>query len=356
MKSTVLIIAEAGVNHNGDPEMALGLIDAAASAGADVVKFQTFNAASLVTQTAPKAAYQEIAFNTDETQFEMLKKLELGHPAHYMLKRYAEKKGLRFMSTAFDQESLEFLSNDLKLEILKIPSGEATNGPLLLEYGKTRRDLILSTGMTNLDEVKQALSVLAFGLAGGIKPSIETLNKTFHSEQGQRDLKEHVTLLHCTSDYPTSFSDANLRAMETLRSTFGLRVGYSDHTEGILAATTAASLGAEVIEKHFTLDRTLPGPDHTASLEPLELRAMVENIRSIGNLLGDGGKSPREGEVKNQGAARKSLVARTEIKKGELFSNRNLITKRPGTGISPMEFWEYIGRKSEKHYLPDDLI
>ena len=355
MKS-VFIIAEAGVNHNGDRDIAFQMVEAAASAGVDAVKFQTFNTRNLVTRTAPKAAYQSQTTDPRESQFEMLKKLELDQGTYRALQQYTEQNGLQFLSTAFDLESLALLSDDLQLEILKIPSGEVTNGPLLLEFAKAGRELILSTGMANLDEIRQALAVLAFGLIGGKTPSIDAFLKAYESEEGQIALRDHVMLLHCTTQYPAPLESINLRAMVTLRDTFHLRVGYSDHSEGILVPCAATALGAVSIEKHFTLDCRASGPDHSASLEPVELKQMVEAIRAVHVVLGDGNKTPRGDEMKNREIARKSLVAAQEIAEGERFSQENMTTKRPGTGCSPMNYWSYLGNPATKPYSTDELI
>jgi N-acetylneuraminate synthase len=353
---SVFIIAEAGVNHNGDRDIAFEMVEAAAGAGVDAVKFQTFNTKNLVTMTAPKAAYQSETTDPRESQFEMLQKLELNQDTHRALKKYTEQNGLQFLSTAFDLESLAFLSNDLQLEILKIPSGEVTNGPLLLEYGKTGRELILSTGMANLDEIRKALAVLAFGLVGGKTPSINAFSKAYESEEGQAVLRDRVMLLHCTTQYPAPIEVINLRAMATLRDTFHLRVGYSDHSQGIIVPCTATALGAVSIEKHFTLDCKALGPDHSASLEPMELKQMVEAIRAVQVILGDGDKTPRGDEMKNREIARKSLVAAQEISEGEHFSQENMTTKRPGTGRSPMSYWSYLGNVTTRPYRTDELI
>lgn len=353
---SVFIIAEAGINHNGDRDIAFQMVEAAAGAGVDAVKFQTFKTKNLVTRTAPKAAYQSETTNPKESQFEMLQKLELDQDTHHALKQFAEQNGLQFLSTAFDLESLAFLSNDLQLEILKIPSGEVTNGPLLLEYAKTGRELILSTGMANLDEIRQALAVLAFGLIGGKPPSINAFLKAYENDEGQTALRDRVTLLHCTTQYPAPLESINLRAMATLRDTFHLRVGYSDHSLGILVPCAATALGAVAIEKHFTLDCRSSGPDHSASLEPVELKQMVEAIRAIDVMLGDGDKIPRGDEIKNREIARKSLVSAQEISEGERFSPENMTAKRPGTGRSPMQYWSYLGNAAIKSYCADDLI
>jgi len=352
----VFVIAEAGVNHNGDPDRALQLVDVAAESGVDAVKFQTFDAKEIVTAKASKALYQQASGDNEESQREMLARLQLDKETHCRLKQHAEERGLVFLSTAFDSPSLAFLLSDLDLQLLKIPSGEITNGPLLLEYARSGRDLVVSTGMSTLEEVKTALSVLAFGFTSGEIPSSRSFDEAFSSEVGREALLAHVVLLHCTTQYPTPFANANLKAMNSLSEIFGLRVGYSDHTPGLVAACAAVARGACVIEKHFTLDRALPGPDHSASLEPQELSEMVEHIRTIQVALGDGEKVPQVGELENLAVARKSLVAKVEIAKGELFSERNLGVKRPGIGRSPMDYWDLIGSPSDKAYRPDQLI
>jgi N-acetylneuraminate synthase len=350
------IIAEAGVNHNGNPDIAFQMVDAAAEAGVDAIKFQTFRAKSLVTETAPKAAYQVKCADLEESQLEMLSRLELNQSTYHELKRYSEQVGLQFLSTAFDSESLAFLTDELGLEVLKIPSGELTNGPFLLEFARTGRQLILSTGMATLEEVRRALSVLAFGFIQSTNPTQDAFCEAFETHEGQKALKERIVLLHCTTQYPASLDSINIRAMITLRDTFGLRVGYSDHSEGVQVPCIAAALGAVIIEKHFTLDRNSPGPDHGASLEPDELKKMVDTIRSTEIILGDGEKIPLGLELKNRDVARKSLVAAKDIAKGERFSHENIAVKRPGNGRSPMDYWSLIGSRSEKAYLADEVI
>ncbi len=356
----VYIIAEAGVNHNGSREMAFDLVDAAVQAGADAVKFQTFKAENLVTKSAQKASYQKLTTDGDESQFSMLKRLELTYEMHHELVGYCQDKGIDFLSTAFDSESLNFLAKDIGLKRLKIPSGEITNGPLLLEYALTGCDLILSTGMATLGEVEDALGVLAFGFLNAnstqIDPSGMAFQKAFLSEEGRRLLKEKVTLLHCTTEYPAPMNEINLNAMLTMHNVFGLKVGYSDHSEGISVPTAATALGATLIEKHFTLDRLLPGPDHRASLEPDELKLMVNAIRSVEVALGNGTKEPTPSELKNREIVRKSLVAAQEINEGETFTEENLVIKRPGNGISPMNYWDSLGGTATKHLHPDQPL
>lgn len=327
----VFIIAEAGVNHNGDINIAKELVDEAVLAGADAVKFQTFKAENLVCRNASKAEYQLDTTDKDETQFDMLKKLELTEKMHVELIDYCKNRDIMFLSTPFDIDSLHYLVN-LGLDIIKIPSGEITNYPLLREVGKTKKKVILSSGMSTLNEIKNAKRVLM--------------------EFGCKDL----IILHCNTEYPTPYQDVNLKAMNTIREELGVRVGYSDHTQGITVPIAAVALGAEVIEKHFTLNRNMIGPDHRASLEPDELKEMIRAIRNVEASLGDGVKKPSESEKKNIKIARKSIVAKCNIAKGALLNGENLTTKRPGTGISPME-WDYvIGQKAKRDFDMDEMI
>ena len=353
---SVFVIAEAGVNHNGDPDIAMQMVDAAAEAGADAVKFQTFEAKALVTSKANKARYQQAATGGDESQRQMLAGLELDREVHCRLKRRAEERDLLFMSSAFDSQSLTFLVNDLNLPMLKIPSGEITNGPFLLEHAQANRNLLLSTGMSTISEIKTALSVLAFGLVGGECPSTRGFDEAFASEAGQDALRARVTLLHCTTQYPASFASVNLKALASMQTAFNLKVGYSDHTSNSVVACAAVALGAVAIEKHFTLDRTLPGPDHLASLEPSEFREMVEGIRRVEQSLGTGEKMPHDSELENRPVVRKSLMAACAIRKGELFSSKNVVIKRPGTGRSPMEYWDILGQASKRSYESDEFL
>ncbi len=357
MKS-VYIIAEAGVNHNANIEIAFQLIDVAVNAGVDAIKFQTFKAENLVTKNAEKAEYQKQTTDIKETQFEMLKKLELPYEAHYDLVEYCKEKKIEFLSTAFDLESLDFLVNNLKLKTLKIPSGEITNGPLLLAHAKTKNNLILSTGMATLGEVEEALGVLAFGLLNNnkIKPSRLAFQNAYFSIEGRRLLKKKVTILHCTTEYPADPKEINLSAIKTMKTAFDLKVGYSDHSTGITVPIAAAAIGATIIEKHFTLSSALIGPDHKASLEPNELCAMVKAIRTVEQSMGNGTKVPMPLELKNRPIARKSLVARKNIKKGERYTKNNLTVKRPGTGINPMNYWSVIRDKAHDNFYEDEII
>lgn len=330
--SKIFVIAEAGVNHNGSPEIARKMIDAAVEAGADAVKFQTFKADSLVRKDAQKAAYQQNnAADKSESQYEMLKKLELTEVVHRELIDYCKAKGIMFLSTPFDTDSIRMLV-ECGISIMKVPSGEITNYPYLREIARTGKPVIMSTGMCELQEVKDAVRVL--------------------KESGSNE----ITLLHCNTEYPTPMQDVNLRAMCTLKEELGLPVGYSDHTQGIEVPIAAAAMGAVVIEKHFTLDRNMEGPDHKASLEPEELRAMVQAIRNIEVAMGDGIKRPSASEMKNRDVARKSIVAKMNIRKGEVFTEENLTAKRPGNGISPMQWNDVIGLKADKDYEQDEMI
>ena len=324
----VLIIAEAGVNHNGSIETALQLVDEAANAGVDAVKFQTFKADDLVLKSAPKAEYQKVTTGGVETQYEMLKRLELSDDAHRQLIDQCRSRGIMFLSTAFDIKGIRYL-NELDLPYMKVPSGEITNLPYLRAMDDCGKPVLMSTGMATLDEIQSALSVLK------------------HCT---------VTLLQCATEYPCPYAAVNLNAMITLKRSFGLDVGYSDHTPGIEIPIAAAALGARMIEKHFTLDRNMSGPDHKASIEPKDLRQMVSAIRNVEVSLGDGIKKPADVELKNIPIARKSIVAQIPIRKGEMFTEMNLTVKRPGTGISPMRWDEVIGTVAKRDYVADELI
>lgn len=352
-----LVIAEAGVNHNGSLDMAKRLIDIASSAGADAVKFQTFRASALAGRDAPKADYQIGRTGASESQYRMLERLELDEAAHTELIERCMAQDIEFLSTPFEPESLDMLVNQFGLARIKLSSGDITNAPLLLRAARHAKPLILSTGMATLEEVGAALDVLAFGYTQvGDHPATEQFLEAGRSSEGRAALRDRVTLLHCTTEYPAPFADVNLRAMETMRTAFGLEVGYSDHTAGISVAVAAAALGATVIEKHFTLDRTLPGPDHQASLEPDELRRMVQSIREVEAALGGPLKAPAPSELKNRAAVRKSLVATRGIRRGEAFREGNLGVKRPGSGVSPFRYWEYLGKVAGRDYSPDEVI
>ena len=333
MKKPILIIAEAGVNHNGDLVLAKQLIDVAADAGADLVKFQTFSADRLATREAKKADYQSVTTGSAETQHQMLSRLELSAQMHHELIAYCATRNIGFFSTGFDIESVDFLIS-LGINHVKIPSGEITNLPYLRHIGQFSKPVIISTGMAVMGDIEAAINVLE--QAGTVRSLI--------------------TVLHCTTEYPTPMAEVNLRAMQSMQAAFGVEVGYSDHTAGIEVAIAAAVLGGTVIEKHFTLDKNLPGPDHKASLEPDELKAMVSAIRNIEIALGDGIKRLTPSEARNKPVVRKSLVASKAIKVGEVFSTENITTKRPGTGISPMNWDAVMGRKSARDFAVDELI
>jgi N-acetylneuraminate synthase len=357
MSATVLIIAEAGVNHDGQLARARALVDVARDAGADVVKFQTFRSASLVSRFSPKAGYQQKTTAATESQLEMLRRLELSDEDHAALVAHCANRGIRFLSSPFDLESVDLLVGRFRLDVLKIASGQITNAPLLLRAARTSARLILSTGMSTLADVEAALGVVAFGLGDlAAVPSREAFARAWASPGAQQRLRDKVTLLHCTTEYPAPFAEVNLRALETLRVAFGVPVGFSDHTPGIAVPLAAVALGATVIEKHFTLDRNLPGPDHKASLEPVELAAMVRGIREVEASLGEARKVPVPAELANRDVARQSLVAATAIRRGELFSEANVTFKRPGTGVSPLRYWEILGTTASRDYEPDELL
>ena len=351
------IIAEAGVNHNGSVDMAKKLIRVAAEAGADAVKFQTFRAEKLASVQAPKADYQMETTDGKESQLDMLRKLELPLDAYAELMDECKEVGIDFLSTPFEEESLRFLVEGCDLSVLKIPSGEITNAPFLLQIARTGKNIILSTGMSTLGEVEDALGALAFGyLRTGEPHSLRDFREAYTEAQREGILQEKVRLLHCTTEYPAPFHEVNLSAMDTMRKAFGLPVGYSDHTEGIAVALAAVARGATIIEKHFTLDRNLPGPDHKASLEPKELGEMVRGIRQIEQAIGSGIKAPGKEETRNAAIVRKSLVARHFIEKGERFAKEDVAVKRPGTGISPLRYWELLGTEAKRSYEMDEVI
>lgn len=326
----VLIIAEAGVNHNGDLNLALEMIRKAKNAGADIIKFQTAKPELVISRFAQKAEYQKKTTGSDESQLEMCKKIHLKFEDYFLVKETCDKEGIQFLSTPFDIESIHFLNN--KVPFWKIPSGEVTNYPYLVEIAKTGKPVIMSTGMCELQEIDEAIEVL--------------------KNNGTTD----ITLLHCNTQYPTPYKDVNLRAMETLRDRYKVKIGYSDHTNGIEVPIAAVALGAEVIEKHFTLDKNLPGPDHKASLEPYELAAMVSSIRNIEEALGSPNKTVSDSERENIAVARKSIVAAKSIKKGEILSENNITTKRPGTGLSPMCWNSVIGKIAIRDFQEDEEI
>lgn len=325
------IIAEAGVNHNGCTETAIKMIDAAVSFGADAIKFQTFCANDLVTSWAGKAEYQQKTTESLESQQSMLKKLELNAEQHDMIVKHCRKKNILFLSTTFDIKSIGLLKS-YDVPIYKIPSGEITNLPYLVEIAKIGKPIILSTGMSTLEEVKNAVEILKQNGAG------------------------EITILHCNTEYPTPYEDVNLAAMLTIQRELGLKVGYSDHTPGIEVPIAAVAMGAVIIEKHFTLDKNMDGPDHKASLEPAEFASMVEAIRNIEKALGSGIKKPTSSEIKNMAVARKSIVAKQAVKKGEVFTEENITTKRPGTGVSPMKWFAVLGTAAVKDFEKDEMI
>jgi len=356
MSERTFFIAEAGVNHNGSLELALRLVDVAADAGADAVKFQTFKADLLATAQAAKADYQVVNTQQAGSQLAMLRALELSQADHDALLQRCVQRGIRFMSTAFDAPSLQFLSR-LGMPAIKMPSGDITCGPLLLQAARLKMPLIVSTGMSTLTDIEAALGVLAFGLTVEREPQGRAdFDAAYCSAEGQQALREHVTLLHCVTQYPAPPEAVNLRAMDTMAAAFGLRVGYSDHTLGGAVALAAVARGACVIEKHFTLDRQLPGPDHAASLEPAELRALVGDIRIVERALGNTRKAPAAAEVGNRPIARRSIVAARRIARGEPLSAEALAVKRPGGGVSPMEFWDLLGRPASRDFDVDEAI
>lgn len=334
MRNNVLIIAEAGVNHNGSLEIAKRLVDEASSAGVDIIKFQTFKAEKLVSKAAKQAEYQKKNIGKgEETQYAMLKKLELSNEQHEELIAYCKSKNIRFFSTAFDMDSIHYL-HSLDLGLWKIPSGEITNYPYLKKIATYKEPVILSTGMCELSDIENAINVL---VANGVS-------------------KDIITVLHCNTEYPTPMKDVNLKAMLEIKEKFGVEIGYSDHTEGIEVPIAAVALGATVIEKHFTLDKNMEGPDHKASLEPSELKAMVTSIRNIEQALGTGHKTVSDSERKNIEIARKSIVAAKDIKEGEIFTEENITVKRPGNGISPMEWENVIGKVAKRNFQEEELI
>lgn len=359
MNQKILIIAEAGVNHNGSLETAMELVDAAAKAGADAVKFQTYRAERIVVPDALKAVYQLETSSSGETQYEMIRKLELDESDYLTLQRHAEELGILFLSTAFDPESLDFLLS-IGVPLLKIASGEIENAPLLRKAALSGKKILLSTGMADLGEIEDALGVLAFGYLerSGEKgtPCLSSFRRAYDSAEGQKALKKHVGLLHCTTEYPAPFPEVNLRALQTLRQCFDLPVGYSDHTAGTAVSIAAAALGVSVLEKHLTLDRGLPGPDHKASLEPREFANMVLGIRQVEQALGNSVKRPSPSELGNRTAARKSIVAACQIEQGESFTDQNLTVKRPAGGRSPMEYFDLLGKTACRPYRENEAI
>lgn len=357
-KPGTFVIAEAGVNHNGSRDRALQLVEIAAESGADAVKFQTFRAAEVVSAKAPKAEYQLTTTDTGESQLEMIRKLELTEADHEALIARARELDIEFLSTPFDLPSLKLLTGRFRLATIKIPSGEITNAVFLLQIARMGVRVIMSTGMSSLAEIEAALGVIAFGFTAPLEaaPHPDAFTLAYASESGQAALREKVRLLHCTTEYPAPYAEVNLRAIETLAQAFGLPVGLSDHTSGIHIPIAAVALGASIVEKHFTVDRGLPGPDHAASIERDELAAMVRMIRDVEIAMGDGIKRPASSEWKNRPIARKSLVAAQRIGLGEEFTTANLTCKRPGDGRSPFDYWIVLGTLAERAYDQDDTI
>ena len=356
MRSRTMVIAEAGVNHNGSRELALRLVDAAADAGADVVKFQSFNAEQLVTGMAAKAAYQVANTGEGGAQLDMLRRLELRAEDHHAIVERCRMRGIGFMSTAFDDASLDLLAG-LSMPAVKIASGDITHAPLLLRAARLGLPLIISTGMSTLADIEAALGVVAFALTRSGAPSGRAdFHAAYGEPTGQAAIREQVTLLHCVTQYPAPAEAVNLRAMDTLAQAFGLPVGYSDHTQGTAVALAAVARGACVIEKHFTLSRTLPGPDHAASLEPDELKRLICDVRLIEQSLGSPIKCPAPAEVENLKVARRSVVAARHVPKGEALAWSAMAFKRPGVGLSPMDSWDLVGRPAPRDFDHDDVL
>lgn len=346
----VYVIAEAGVNHNGNLAFARELVDRAADAGANAVKFQTFDAKKLASRSLAKAKYQTQTTEAEESQFDMLHKLELPREWHHELRDRAHARGIEFLSTAFDPDSLDFLES-LSMPFYKVPSGELTNGPLLWKFARQRRPLVVSTGMATLSEVELALAVIAHGFNADAEPAhVDEVWQGWSRAEWRDSLHDRVTLLHCTSQYPTPMHEVNLKAMDTLARAFNLPVGYSDHTSGILIPVVAVARGAVLIEKHFTLNRTMPGPDHQASLEPEELARMIRDIRTIEVAFGDGAKSPQASEWDTRKAARQQVVATRDIRQGECFTRADLSTARSGRGLPPTALWGFVGQPALRDY------
>ncbi|MEC1178877.1 N-acetylneuraminate synthase [Metasolibacillus meyeri] len=355
--SKTYIIAEAGVNHNGSLEMAKKLVMVAKEAGADAVKFQTFKAETLVTKQAKQADYQVDNLGEATSQFAMLKKLELSYKEFEELQAFCYTENIEFLSTPFDFESVDFLLDDLHIAKIKIPSGDLTNAPFIHYIATKQKPMILSTGMATVEEIHESLAFISYGLAKPLENvTVDLVKQFYQTEQAKKVLQQYVTLLHCTTQYPTPPTSINLYAMNEIKRTFQLPVGFSDHSEGIHIPIAAVGMGATIIEKHFTLDKTLEGPDHIASLNPMELKQMVKGIREVEQALGNGIKQPTAEEFKNRIPARKSIVAKKPIKVGEIFSVNNITVKRPGNGISPSEYWSYIGKIALKSYNEDELI
>lgn len=358
MQTKTLIIAEAGVNHNGSLAMAKQLVDVAKTAGADIIKFQSFKAENLVSENSLKATYQIQNTGNNESQFSMLQALELTEAEHIALYQYCLAKEITFLSTPFDNESLQMLDKNFAMPFIKVPSGEINNAPFLLEIARTQKKVILSTGMSLLGEVEFALAVLAFGYLYQLLPKdTNDFWQAYNSIEGQEILRAKVSLLHCTTEYPAPYGDVNLKVMDTLAQAFGLPVGFSDHTAGIAIPIAAVARGAKIIEKHFTLDKNLPGPDHKASLDPVELQQMVEGIRQVEQALGSSLKKPSAREIDNKKIVRKTLVAACAISCGEKFTRENIAIKRSGSlGLEPYNYWELLGRTARKNYSKDSVL
>lgn len=350
------IIAEAGVNHNGSLSMAKELVRVAKESGADAVKFQTFKAENLVTKAAKQAAYQVDNLGEATNQYDMLKKLELTYDEFIELQTYCGKLQIEFLSTPFDFESVDFLLDKLNIRVAKIPSGELTNAPFIYYVAKKKKPIILSTGMATIADIHEALAFIVYGLAKKEEMILEKIQQFYQTKQAKELIQQYVTILHCTTEYPASLDTINLNAMEHIAEQFNTKIGLSDHSAGIAVPTAAVALGAQVIEKHFTLDKTLEGPDHIASLEPHELKTMIQQIRQVEIALGGGHKQPSQVELQNSIPARKSLVAAKSIQQGEVFTVDNLTIKRPGSGISPSKYWSFLGDTATKSYVEDELI
>jgi N-acetylneuraminate synthase len=352
------IIAEAGVNHNGSMKLAHELVDAAISAGADAIKFQSFIASAIVTADASMAEYQIVNTGSSESQLKMLQSLELSQQQQRELHDYCQNRGIQFLSTPFDSMSLNFLTKNLGLRTIKVGSGELTNAPFLLEVAQSADKIILSTGMSTIDEVAEALGVIAFAMTAPAtaKPSKSSMTSAFESSDGKKAISERVILLHCTTDYPTRPVDVNLKAMLTLGDKFSCQIGFSDHSVGVHLAVAAVAMGATIIEKHLTTSRALPGPDHQASLEPNEFKNLVSQIRELEDALGNGEKFPTEVEIQNKKVARRSIVAAKQIKVGDVFTKDNIVIKRPGTGRSPIDYWSLLDTKATRDIAENEII
>jgi N-acetylneuraminate synthase len=356
MKKSTFIIAEAGVNHNGDVNLAHRLIDVAKDANADAVKFQTFLAEEIATPHAQKANYQKQNTAGNTSQLSMLQKLQLSQEAHFELQQHCNDIGIEFLSTPFDLLSLKFLVEELGIQTIKISSGDITNGPLLHTCARAGGEIILSTGMSTMEEIQEALAVLAHGYSCQQLPCKRAFDEALSTAEGQESLQRNVTLLHCTSQYPAPVNELNLNAIPFMKQAFGLPTGYSDHSEGIVASIAAVAIGADLIEKHITLDKNMVGPDHKASLNPGELSALVTSVRIVERSMGEPQKTLQSSERETMELVRKSIVAARDIHKGEIFSLDNLTFKRPCSGESPMSYWEFLGEPSGSDYNKDDII